>query len=260
MYLVVSYPKSGATWFQFLMYFAHHHSFETTQDIIDFYPPVLNRKQIIQNQKDRAISFVKSHKLPKHTDFKSLKPKAIIYLLRNPYDVLASKINHHINEGSIRLILNVFKTKYLIKELQYEGEKRITSWTRHINEWLLVEPPFPLHIVHYEDLINQPYAEIKKLNDDLVLGLKPQDIERAVINASFKKMKETERREMSNKTKGLFYSHNRRLTSKILKTSFINKGKINHHKEVFSPKLKTLANAIFAPTEKLIKARINEFL
>lgn len=232
MYLVVSYPKSGATWFQFLMYHCYNQNFDTSKDIAQFYPPVRNLRQIRKNKVDKAISFAKSHDLPSQLNLTALKPKAIIYLLRNPLDVLASKINHHTNEGSLRLRFSSFKNKYINQQLLAEENYEIGSWNFHTRQWLTESHPYKIHLVKYEELIKNPFEQLSSLNLELNMELTKKEIERAVNKSSFESMKTIEKKEINKRIGGLFYSPKRYFTAKFLKTSFVNKGKVNNYRAV----------------------------
>ncbi len=254
MYLVVSYPKSGATWFQFLMYFCFHDSFISSEDIVQFYPPIINRSLVNKNKQNRSVFFAKSHQLPHELNLKDKDIKGIIYLFRNPYDVLASKVNHHINEGSLRLKFKHYRERFINQELKAEEHNLKTSWTYHINSWLNLTYTNKICYVQYESLIQDPLIVLSRLNNELNFDITSEDINRSISNSSLRQMKKIEKEEITNKTKGLFYSPKRRLTAKFFKTSFINKGKVNSHKEVLSPVVQKKAHEIFDSSEKRLLA------
>ena len=232
MYLVVSYPKSGATWFQFLMFHCYNEKFETSKDIARFYPPLKNIRQIRKNKQEKAISFAKAHELPSELNLRSINPKAIIYILRNPFDVLASKINHHTNEGSLRLRFRSFKNKYINQQLLAEENYEVGSWNYHTRQWLTEIHPYKIHLIKYEDLIKNPFEQLSRLNLELNMELSRNELARAVNKSSFESMKTIEKKEITKRIDGLFYSPKRYYTAKFLKTSFVNKGKVNNYKAV----------------------------
>lgn len=218
---VTSYPKSGATWFQFLIYSCYKGSYRSSREVLRFYPPA-NRIKLIEQSKQDPV-FIKSHAAFSHQLPHLVADSRVILLVRHPLDVILSLINHHINQGSLRLLLPYFKRRYIknfIKENKANNKK---SWCYHLNTWLKQET-YPLQVIRYEDLISDPVNTLMGLRNAYKLDFDDQAIRAAVDYCSIQNMKDLELKEFENKTAGLFYSQRRSLTKKIFKSSFVNKG------------------------------------
>src|SRR5690606_26284979 len=99
MIYVTSYPKSGATWFQFLMYSCFRGKISSSIEVMQYYPEVFHTDSINARLKSNDILFIKNHfafnkELPYYE-----KIQGCIYLVRNPLDVCFSRINHLEYEG-----------------------------------------------------------------------------------------------------------------------------------------------------------------
>ncbi len=250
--LVSSYPKSGATWFQFLIYSCYNGNFSSSKEVLRFYPPG-NRVQLIENSKYDPL-FIKTHgaysnKLP----FINRKSKCII-IVRHPLDVALSLINHHKNQGSLRLVIPYFKRKFLEQFLKDNTSDIKLSWNHHCQSWL-DQTKLPLHIIKYEDLIRDPESTLKNLRNNYSLGFSDEAIALAVDYCSIEKMKSLEQKELDHKIAGLFYSKRRRITKLLLQSSFINKGGSSNHYTTFSDNYILKAAKIFNDNLKRLEMK-----
>lgn len=247
--LVSSYPKSGATWFQFLIYSCYNGQFTSSREVLRFYPPQ-NRKELIHKSKQDPL-FIKTHSaygpsIPYLTE----KTKCIL-IVRNPLDVAFSLINHHKNQGSLRLLLSIFQKKFIADYFNENIAVKDSSWSYHIASWK-EQNKYPLQIITYEELINLPKETLIKLRDTYQLKFSDEDISKAVKFCSLENMKALEKREVTMKVAGLFYSKRRKLTNKVLKSSFINKGGSGNYKSKLSSANLDRAAKIFNPILKEI--------
>lgn len=225
MYLVSSYPKSGATWFQFLMYNYFHEDLKSSFDVLKFYPPIHNSQLIEKNLKRGKTFFVKSHlpystELPYHNSF-----KGFIYIYRNPLDVLNSLNNHHINEGSLRLKFSYFRNKLFEQEVQKALNAETKSWNTNMTSWFTNNLGDKLFLIKYEDLLKDPLRTLVLLNRKLKLGWNHKFMNRAIRKSSFKNLSDLESYETKNKIRGMFYRKNRYYTKLFFNSNFINLGK-----------------------------------
>jgi len=244
---VSSYPKSGATWLQFLIFCCYNGPFKSSKEVLRFYPPS-NRNKLIEKNSHNPL-FIKSHAA--HSRQISLLDDnaRCILLVRHPLDIGHSLINHHKNQGSLRLLLPYFQNKFLMTFLNENKSNENTSWNYHSASWLK-QKQFPLHIIRYDDLITQPIPILAHLRNVYELEFTDKDIANAVDLCSIEKMKALEKKELDQKIAGLFYSRRRKLTKRLLKSSFVNKGGTLDHQTKFTESYLNNAADIFNPMLK----------
>lgn len=250
--LVSSYPKSGATWFQFLIYSCYNGSFTSSKEVLRFYPPS-NRVQLIGKSQHNPL-FIKTHapysdELP----YTNQNSKCIV-IVRHPLDVALSLINHHRNQGSLRLIFPYFKRKFLNEFLKENTKEKNTSWSFHSQSWL-EQTKFPLYIIKYDDLIRDPVTTLRNLRDYYQLKFSDEDISLAVDYCAIENMKALEQKELDEKIAGLFYSKRRRITKRLLQSSFVNKGGSSNHKTKFNEAYLRKAASTFNGLLKRLKIK-----
>lgn len=240
--LVSSYPKSGATWFQFLIYSCYNGNFSSSKEVLRFYPPS-NRQRLIENSKQDPL-FIKTHAVySRELPFINQNSKCII-IVRHPLDVALSLINHHKNQGSLRLVLPYYKKIFLNQFLNENTSYTKSCWKCHSQSWL-DQTKLPLHIIKYDDLIRDPESTLRELRNNYRLEFSDKAISLAVDYCSIENMKSLEQNELENKVAGLFYSKRRRITKRLLQSSFINKGGSSNHKATFSDEYLNKAADIF---------------
>jgi len=242
--LVSSFPKSGATWFQFLIYSCYNGAFKSSKEVLRFYPPS-NRTKLIEKSKADPL-FIKSHvTYSKELPFVNKNSKCIV-IVRHPLDVGLSLVNHHKNQGSLRLIIPYFKKKYLNSFLDENAKLDTASWSQHSKSWL-EQKQFPLHIIRYDDLMRDPIDTLMQLRDNYDLKFNDGDISKAVEYCSIQNMKALETKELNEKIAGLFYSKRRKMTKRFLNSSFVNKGGSSDYNSEFNQKYLKEAAEVFNP-------------
>lgn len=129
-----------------------------------------------------------------------------IYVVRNPLDVAIS-MTHHFGLGQDEAIARMADhgsitglTESHVPEFHSSWSGHVASWTGHPNPQLLV--------LRYEDLLEKPKKHFKLVANFLGLQPKPERLERAIRNSSFKAMKAQEEKagfkERSNFAKAFF--------------------------------------------------------
>ena len=106
-----------------------------------------NEKNIVRIFKTHSanISFLDNH----YTN--SINSKGLIYMIRDPRDVVISYANH-LNK-SIDQTINIIQS---INALTYSGDSNypgiLSTWEYHVSSW--INFPVPKIVTKYEDLIN----------------------------------------------------------------------------------------------------------
>lgn len=163
-YIICSYPKSGNTWLKFifanLLQPNYSHTFDSTTALI---PSYNNDKEIELNKQfnfeNNEYKFFKSH------SFENIWDGKVIYIYRNPIDVLVSFFYHFKKFNEDKRDIETF-----IEQMNY-GE----DWNKHVSFW--IKQPNAI-CLSYEDLLDNDEEVIndllKKLdvsfNDDVMYG------------------------------------------------------------------------------------------
>lgn len=181
---VVEFPKSGITWFSFIIGYIIYKKFNTNlkptfYNITCFITDVHQlRSANINLNPNIPYRFIKSHSdYNPHYYF-------VIYLLRNPYNVMVSYYHFMCVHG-----LNMSFEKF-IKHRQYG----IESWVKHVEGWLMVEKLEAQRIclIKYEELSKRCEETIIELCKNIGLDIEQSIIQEAIEYSNFEKMKESE--------------------------------------------------------------------
>ena len=183
---IVSFPKSGTTWVQELVYLiendcdfkkATQDSIENRSPFFDYPSPGL---KFIDNIKSRRI--IKTHLplgfLPDNVENES----KMIYIVRNPKDVTVSYF-HFTNLSTEAQFTGNF---YDFTKLFIEGKVPYGPWWSHVDDYASKKN---VHVIYYEDLHTKPFEVIKKLSEYLGKKLSDEQIKSIIDWCSFDNMK-----------------------------------------------------------------------
>ncbi|XP_020360528.1 amine sulfotransferase [Oncorhynchus kisutch] len=221
--VVVTYPRSGTTWTQYILSLLYHEdqmtegSNQPIQELVPFLEE--NSRQIDYNNKPSTRTFA-SH-LHLSSIPQGLREKGkVIYIARNPKDVAVSLFN-------LQNFTKVLKSEpdfntFLIQFLK--GEVLGGSWFDHVDDWYAHKDEFDILSMTYEDMIKDTRGAIVRISNFLGKKLEDQTIDTIVDKSSFKNMKEDPqaRRDKQHPT---FFEQS---------GSFIRKGKVGDWKTVFT--------------------------
>lgn len=221
---LASYPKSGNTWVRFLLanLLYPQHAPMPLNRIGSLFPGDQNRvrfEQIVgrsaakmtleemhaargQLQKyyasqDRTI-FVKTHsalvKEKRHWHINPRYTEGAILIVRDPRDVVCSMVNHFDTDHKStarwlgdfdRILLDVKQPSLWCRTLDWSGHYR--SWTQRLGPRCC--------IVRYEDLLDQPVIEVKRMLSFLNHETNYKVISDAILYSSFDRLKQIEDKE-----------------------------------------------------------------
>lgn len=183
---IVSFPKSGTTWVQELVYLiendcdfkkATQDSIENRSPFFDYPSPGL---KFIENIKTRRI--IKTHLplsfLPDNIENES----KMIYIVRNPKDVTVSYF-HFTNLSTQAQFTGNF---YDFTKLFIEGKTPYGPWWSHVDDYMNKKN---VHVIFYEDLHTKPFEVIKKLAEYLGKNITDDQIKSIIDWCSFENMK-----------------------------------------------------------------------
>ena len=240
--LVSSYPKSGATWFRFLLFSCTKGYLNSSGEIGPFYPEIHQRQDLIKKKliNTKKTFFVKSH-FPYSENIPFIdKINFCIYLVRHPLDVLVSKLNHYVFEGNQNVLTKKGQRRFFLGEMAnhnakaFERSKNDPSggWNHHVNSWLDNNKNITVYTLKYENILENTFLEISHLNKALNLGLESENIKRGCELSSFGNMQKLEEYELINEIPGMFYTSKRRESFLQKKVRFVNKATPRIYKQV----------------------------
>lgn len=254
---LASYPKSGNTWFRaFLSALLNNGNLDindlktdgifssrvifdnvTGLDSTLFYDEEINNMmpEVIEEyscSKDKKC-FIKIHNA--FTYNKKKKPivpqsvsLGVIYLVRNPLDIVASLANHldYSLENTVGL-MNNSDSYFLLQEgncnIYSQFPQLVSDWSNHVNSWIS-QNEIPVFLIRYEDLLERPEYFFEQAVSFMELNYTSNEIKKAFDAAEFSKLKEQEQQKGFNE---------RSLISK----KFFRTGKINNWSTELNPEL-----------------------
>ena len=128
-----------------------------------------------------------------------------IYIVRDPRNIITSYKNferksydellsHMMNKESF-----LFGNENFEKKFDFKGFEFIGSWADNYNSWVKNKLNITIHLVKYEDLIKNPFGELKKMvefinkiNNQEYFKFDLEKAKKSVENSSFKNLSEME--------------------------------------------------------------------
>jgi len=218
---IASYPKSGNTWTRaFLLYlFMNARERRPLSEMSDMSPidasrvwfdeavgeeresyseeetaawRVAAQRQILK--RFDATSFVKTHSAftpwHGHPMFDMSSTAGAIYIVRNPLDVVAS-FTRHSNKRISGIVEVMCEHDHTLPGAKNQVPQLIGSWSQNVLSWT-GRPNPALHIMRYEDMVEDPNKAFGNLAAFLKIDVHPERLERAVGLASFDSLKAAE--------------------------------------------------------------------
>jgi len=193
---LVSYPKSGNTWIRFLVAnFVHPEAAVT----------LLSADRLIPNVDGQSKRYFK--RMPRPRIIKSHHPfhpsyKRVIYVVRDPRDVVLSQYHYQIKRGVLPegSPIEPFVSKFVTGEVCPYG-----SWGENVASWLAARRTNPdFVLILYEDLLRQTPNELARMAKLLKIEPAADRLALAVERSTADRMRQLERVEGSQwaSTKG----------------------------------------------------------
>ncbi|NOQ26734.1 MAG: sulfotransferase domain-containing protein [Bacteroidales bacterium] len=242
---LASYPKSGNTWFRVFLTnllsdsnipasindlaetsisssrklfdeYTGLSSSDLTFEEIDSMRPDVYR---MQSQESEELLFKKAHDkyytvAKDQALFPSEISKGVIYIIRNPFDVLVS-FAYHSAKPVEKMISTFNNSNYAFcdknDKLQNQLRQIMGSWSDHVNSWTQ-QKNIPVHIIRYEDMIQDTFKTFSKAVEFIEIKKSKLQITEAIKKSDFSVL--------SNQEKELGFKE------KMIKSnSFFRKGK-----------------------------------
>lgn len=187
---IVTFPKSGTTWMQVIVYNLITDGNMDFNHIYDVSPwphnEAFNGLSPDKINKIPSPRILKSHQ--KYNEFNSNCKAKFIHLYRDGKDVAVSLYHHNKNYTNPDISFNsTFENFFL------ESNKEI-NWFLHTNEWLHNKNNLDILYLSYEQIKNNFDNTIHKIAVFLNVSLTEVKMQRVREHASFKYMKENEKK------------------------------------------------------------------
>ena len=159
-------------------------------------------------------------------------------------DIVASKLNHYILHGNPDVQTEKGTEEFIARTIQnanakpYEAEAKDAAggWNNHVVSWIKENNDIPVYIIQYEDLRENTYEALRKMNRDLNFGFHDKNMHLAAELASFENLRALEKHEVENEISGGFYSKKRVEAFNSKNVQFINKGVVGNYKSTLTEK------------------------
>ena len=255
MIVTAAYPKSGSTWFKSLVHYCTIGEMFTSskEESLLYYTVRTKRSLILKKISLGDLFYMKIHYAydPKHLPYYDAI-RVCIYIIRNPLDILASKINHYDLSLGERELSSSEREQIVMQELEKANDlpsienNFAGGWNTNVQSWM-DQKEIPVYMIKYEDLLESSYAVMTKLNIALRLGMTDKRIIRGCELASFSAMKERENHEITEEVAGHYFIPKRRKAFFTKGISFINKGVVGNYKKVLNQSEIEMAQEVFKP-------------
>lgn len=223
---LASYPKSGNTWFRAFLtallneeeldindmktdgIFSSRELFDSCTDLdsIDFYYEEI---KVLQPEVFKFLNLVsqKEHLFIKIHDAYSFNPagdpivpteatRCAIYFIRNPLDIAGSLANH--NGSTIDQAIQILNdpTYILGPRYNYNVGSQLAQltygWSGHVKSWT-EEPPFPVLVLRYEDMLANTFDTFRKAIKFMGLDVSDENVREAIRATLFEQLQQKER-------------------------------------------------------------------
>lgn len=180
---VVTYPRSGTTWLQQILYQVTtdgNMDFDHISQIVPFLERALGKGKSLDRPSPRIFKT--------HCNYQRV-PKGdcrYIYVARNGKDVAVSYYYYHKSHMGFQHSFNEFFNRYI------RGNVGYGSWFSHVKEWWEHRNDPNVLFMTYEEMTENLEAAIKKICSFCNIELEPEALPRILERCSFAFMKEHE--------------------------------------------------------------------
>ena len=197
---IVTYPKSGTTVMQMILYQLTTNGSMNFNHIYEVSPWIRNASFL----KQKPVTDLPSPRIIKSHDSYSVFGKEtkgkFIYVYRNGMDVAVSLYHQNKNYNNSKLDFDKFLNTGFLKK---------KPWIKHAKAWLANKKKLPVLYIRYEDLIENKASEIDRIIEFCGLEVSEEAKQRAIKRSSFEFMKRHEDKfgEQPKESKKVFRFH-----------------------------------------------------
>jgi hypothetical protein len=205
---IASYPKSGNTWVRFMLCNLLYGEVQTAAALNRLAPDIHETGASLDLSAPGLLvktHFACSAELPLLE-----RTSAAIYVVRDPTDVLMSNYHYYRRRTGQADDARATLEEYFTAFLDNRGDPHwkalgMGSWEENVRSWLDAQRPFPVLCVRYEDLSADPRRICTTLAGLLKPGSTAGEVERAVVNSSFERLREIEAADIRERRVGIFF-------------------------------------------------------
>ena len=232
---LVSYPKSGNTWFRFVLFHLQHGRMPESSRELD---QQFNSKLPVKP----GERFKKSHAtVAGLAEHRRAVDKAI-YIVRHPLDVLQSSLNYDILNGDL-LPEKSAKDTWIDAYIRTAGNPAWTgepfnagSWNENVRGWM-DEAAEDVLVIRYEESLTDPVAGVMACAAFMEVPVTEKEIAVCVEATSFDRLRIFEEEEQAlarerRTPQGRFSSAARTSAAEQQGVRFFNKGKSGTYRDV----------------------------
>ncbi len=187
--MVVSYPRSGNTWTRFLIANLLHPEAEANFLNVEVMVPdttTISSRALKRTPRPRVI---KTHEYFDH------RYPRVVYIVRDPRDVVLSCYNF---QRKYRQIADDYPLEQYVEDFLAgrSTERAWGTWGENVASWISTragDPSFLL--VRFEDMLQSPTEELKRVGDFLGVPTTPAILEQSVTRSSADRMRELEKQQ-----------------------------------------------------------------
>ena len=215
---ISTYPKSGTTLMQMILYHLTSDGKMNFKHIYDVSPWIRNASFIGQKPPDlNSPRIIKTH--DSYKEFGKKTKGRFIYVYRNGMDVAISNFYQQKNYNNSDLKLDKYLNSFFKQK----------KWFKHTREWMINKNKLSILYIKYEDLLNNKTKEFDRIISFLGIPRNKKAINRALKYSSFEFMKKNEN----------LYGEQSKISKKIF-NQFIRKGKSGEGKSLFTKEQKEI--------------------
>jgi hypothetical protein len=182
--LLVSYPRSGNTWVRFLI------ANVMSPDEPATFANIEDRIPDIYKNRGRPLDHVARPRLLKSHESFDPRYGAVIYIVRDPRDVVVSYYHY---QRKVRRIRDRFPLDRYVARFVSGTVARYGSWGEHVASWLAAGRGHSAFLLlRYEDLLDHPLRELDRVAAFLHLPRTHRQIAEAVELSSIDRLRTLE--------------------------------------------------------------------
>ena len=185
---LISYPRSGNTWTRFLVANLLFSESEVSFLNIDYLvPDVIN---ITQRELDR----IPRPRLIKTHHYFDPRYKKVIYIVRDPRDVVVSYYYFHLKQGFITDGYPM--SKFVERFVSGEVDPTYASWGENVASWIATRfRKQDFLLLQYEKMKTKTVSELAKVADFLEIPYDAARLSAAVEKSTAERMRDLEKRD-----------------------------------------------------------------
>jgi len=207
---IVSFPRSGNTWTRFLVANLVHSNESITFANIDRLIPD------IHNRSKRYLRSIPRPRILKSHEYFDPRYKRVIYIVRDPRDVVVSSYYFHLKQRQIEDAYPI--QRYVNEFIAGSVWTDFASWGQNVSSWLAtrqgrIQPlgarsaenitgmsaprqnPDDFLLLRYEDMVEDPHKELSKIATFLAIPSTQERVDQAIQSSSADQMRKLEKAE-----------------------------------------------------------------